>query len=217
MTPVAGDIDQEIEALYARINQAKPVLVVVSGPSGVGKDATLGLLQERDSSFHFVVTATTRPIRPGETDGVDYHFVSVGDFAEMIDHGELLEHAVVYGQYYGIPKQQVREAMASGKDVIMRIDVQGAATVRKLVPNAVTIFLVAESEEELERRLRERKTERADNLKMRITTARQELRRLSEFDYVVINRDNRLDETVDDVLSIIRAEKHRVDWTPVEL
>ncbi len=217
MTSVAGDIDQEIEALYERINQPKPVLVVVSGPSGVGKDATLGLLQERNSSFHFVVTTTTRPIRPGETDGVDYHFVSVGDFAEMIDHGELLEYAVVYGQYYGIPKQQVREAMTSGKDVIMRIDVQGAATVRKLVPNAVTIFLVAESEDELERRLRERKTERADNLKMRITTARQELRRLGEFDYVVINRDNCLDETVDAVLSIIRAEKHRVDWTPVAL
>ena len=135
----------------------------------------------------------------------------------MIEKNELIEHAVVYGDYKGIPKKHVREALASGRDVIMRIDVQGAATIRRLVPNVVTIFLTAESEEKLVRRLRERKTEEADQLKMRIVTARGELQRIVEFDYVVINREDALEETVDQVLSIIKAEKSRVDWTPVVL
>ncbi len=209
--------DYEINAFYESLNRPRPILVVISGPSGVGKDATLNLLKERDYPFHFVVTATTRPIRPNEIDGVDYHFVSMGEFAEMITQEELLEHATVYGDYKGIPKQQVRDALASGKDVIMRIDVQGAATIRRLVPNAVTIFLNAETEEELVRRLRARKTEPEGKLQMRIATARQELKRLQEFDYVVVNRLNRLNEAVDQVLSIINAEKCRTDWTPVEL
>ena len=211
------ETDLAIEEIYATLNAPRPLLVVLSGPSGVGKDATIHALQQKDHPFYFVVTATTRPIRPGEMDGMDYHFVSVGEFAEMIENKELLEYAVVYGDYKGIPKRHVREALASGKDVVMRIDVQGAATIRKLVPNAVTIFLTAENEDELFRRLRERKTETPGKLKMRIVTARQELRRIVEFDYVVVNRDSQLDETADQVLSIISAEKSRVDWTPVEL
>jgi guanylate kinase len=174
-------------------------------------------MQQRNNPFYFVVTATTRPRRPTETDGVDYHFISMGEFAEMIENGELLEYAIVYGDYKGIPKKHVRSALASGKDVIMRIDVQGAATIRKLIPNVVTIFLTAESEEELVRRLHERQTEADDKLKMRIATARQELKRIVEFDYVVVNRDSELEDTVDRVLSIIAAEKSRVDWSPVEL
>ncbi|GIV76067.1 guanylate kinase [Litorilinea aerophila] len=209
--------DHEIDALYESLNRPRPVLVVLSGPSGVGKDATLNLMKQYYPSFHFVVTATTRPIRPGEVHGRDYYFVSMSEFAEMIEQGELLEYAVVYGEYKGIPKKHLREALASGQDVIMRIDVQGAATIRKLIPNAVTIFLTAESEEELIRRLRERKTEPPDKLKMRIATARQELRRIMEFDYVVVNREHQLEKTVEQVISIIIAEKSRVDWTPVEL
>jgi guanylate kinase len=213
----SADSDDEVGALYERLNKPRPVLVVLSGPSGVGKDATLHLMKRNNAEFYFVVTATTRPIRPGETEGVDYHFVSIGEFAEMIEQGELLEHAVVYGDYKGIPKKFVRAALASGKDVIMRIDVQGAATIRNLIPNAITIFLVAENEEELIRRLRERKTEDADKLKMRIATARQEMKRVIDFDYVVVNREDQLQETVNQVLSIIAAEKNRVDWTPVVL
>lgn len=209
--------DSEIQELYAGLCKPRPVLVIVSGPSGVGKDATLNRMKEMGTSFYFVVTATTRPIRPNEVDGVDYHFVSMSDFANMIDEGELLEYAIVYGDYKGIPKKHVREALASGQDVIMRIDVQGAATMRKLIPNAVTIFLTAESEDELVRRLNERKTEPPDQLKMRIATARQEMKRIMEFDYVVINCEDELQDTVDQVLSIIRAEKNRVDWTPVEI
>ena len=209
--------DHEVEALYASLNTPRPVLVVLSGPSGVGKDSVIQGLKESGYPFYFVVTATTRPRRPSEVDGIDYHFVSVGDFAEMIENNELIEYAVVYGDYKGIPKKHVREALASGQDVIMRIDVQGAATIRALVPNAVTIFLTAESEEELVRRLQLRKTEPPDQLKMRIVTARRELRRFTEFDYVVINPEEQLDEAVDLVLSIIRAEKSRVGWTPVVL
>lgn len=216
MTPLS-DTDKEVEALYKRLTSPRPLLVVISGPSGVGKDATLQLLKQTNYPFYFVVTATTRPKRPTEVDGVDYHFVSVGEFAEMIEKGELLEYAVVYGDYKGIPKKHVRKALASGHDVIMRIDVQGAATIRKLVPNAILIFLTAESEEELVRRLQERKTEEPDKLKMRIVTARQELKRVIEFDYVVVNRIHQLDETVNQVLSIISAEKSRIDWSPVEI
>lgn len=214
---ITHDRDQEIDGLYQSLKAPRPILLVISGPSGVGKDTILQGLKQTDYPFYFVVTATTRPRRPNEVDGLDYHFVSVGEFAGMIEKNELLEYAVVYGDYKGIPKQHVREALASGHDVIMRIDVQGAATIRKLVPNAVTIFLTAESEEELIDRLRERKTEEPDQLKMRIVTARHELRRIVEFDYVVVNRDDHQGECVDQVLSIIKAEKSRVDWTPVVL
>jgi guanylate kinase len=211
------EIQDDVTCIYGQQNEPHPILVVLSGPSGVGKDTTLALMKRRELPFHFVVTATTRPRRPTEVDGVDYDFVSVGKFAEMIDADELLEYAVVYGDYKGIPKSHVRNALASGKDVILRIDVQGAATIRRLIPEAVTIFLVAESEEELMRRLRERKTETPDGLKMRIATARKEMQHLHDFHYVVVNRDDRQDETVDKVISIIQAEKCRVDWSPVEL
>lgn len=210
-----SDKDFETEELYESVSQPRPVLVVISGPSGVGKDATLQLMKDLNQAFYFVVTATTRPKRPNEVEGVDYHFVSMAEFARMIEEGELLEHAMVYGDYKGIPKKHVREALASDKDVIMRIDVQGAATMRKLIPNAVTIFLTSESEEELVRRLQQRKTEDPGKLAMRIATARRELRRVEEFDYVVVNRIDRLHETAEHVRIIIAAEKCRVDWTPV--
>lgn len=205
------------DAIIARIRDPRPLVVVISGPSGVGKDETIRHMKGSGRSFHFVVTATTRPRREGEVDGVDYHFVTVADFAEMIEAGELLEHAVVYGDYKGIPKQQVRDALASGKDVILRIDVQGARTIRQIVKDAIFIFLIAETPGELERRLRERKTEPADRLKMRIATARQEIKRVTEFDYVVINRRDRIDETVGVIASIIQAEKHRVNAPHAEL
>ncbi len=207
----------EVEAIYERFAGPRPVLVVISGPSGVGKDATLALMKRREQPFYFVVTATTRPIRPGEEEGTDYHFVSVGEFAEMIEQGELLEYAVVYGDYKGIPKKHVRAALASGKDVVLRIDVQGAATIRKLIPEAVTIFLASESEKELVTRLRERKTESPDKLKMRIATARQEMKRINDFNYIVVNREDCLERTVDQVISIIHAEKCKADWKPVSL
>ena len=193
------------------------LLIVISGPAGVGKDSLIQHMKERGCPFHFVVTATDRRPRPGEIHGVDYFFLTTKEFLRMEQEGELLEHAVVYGQYKGIPKQQVREALDSGKDVMMRVDVQGAATVHRLAPEAVLVFLTASSEEELEQRLRARGTDSPEQLQKRIATAREEMRQLPEFDYVVVNRDEKLDQAVDDVLAIIQAEHCRVEPRPVKL
>jgi len=197
--------------------QTNPLLIVVSGPSGVGKDTVLQCMKERGLPFHFVVTATTRPKRPDEVHGRDYWFVSKEEFARMIEEDELIEYAIVYGDYKGIPKQQVREALISGKDVVLRIDVQGAETIRKLASEALLVFLTTESEEELVRRLETRKTENAEELKLRIATARKELQRIGAFDYVIINHDFCLDETVSTIRSIIDAEHHRVNPRKVSL
>ncbi|MDX1600637.1 MAG: guanylate kinase [Anaerolineales bacterium] len=197
--------------------QREPLLIVISGPSGVGKDTVIQRMKARKLPFHFVVTATTRPKRPEEVDGVDYHFVSHDEFAEMIESDELLEYAIVYNDYKGIPKEQVRKALASGKDVVMRIDVQGAETIRELCPDALLIFLSTRTEEELVRRLKARKTESKEGLKLRIATARQELKRVDMFDYYVINEDQRLDDTVENILAIITAEHHRTEPRQVTL
>ena len=135
----------------------------------------------------------------------------------MITEDELIEHAIVYGDYKGIPKQQVREALASGKDVIMRLDVQGAETVRKMASEALMIFFTTQNEDELVHRLETRKTETADSLAIRIATARKELKRLEAFDYVIVNRDFQLDKTVDTIRAIIDAEHHRVKPRKVTL
>jgi len=199
------------------LHNPQPLLIVVSGPSGVGKDSVVHAMKERGRSFHFVVTATTRPRRPEEEHGKDYFFLSKEEFAHMIEQEELIEYAIVYNDYKGIPKQQVREALAHGKDVVMRLDVQGAASVRKLAPEAVLIFLTTESEDALVRRLKARQTETAENLSLRIATARQELKRAAEFDYVIVNADGHLDETVNTVIAIIQAEHHRVNPRKVSL
>ncbi len=189
----------------------EPLLIVISGQSGVGKDSLIQRLKERAYPFHFVVTATDRPPRPGEVHGVDYFFLTTKEFLRMEREGELLEHAIVYEQHKGIPKQQVREALSSGQDVIMRVDVQGAATVRRIVPEAVLIFLTASSENELKQRLHDRGCDTPEQLETRITIARQEMEQLSEFDYVVVNRDGELEQAVETVLAIIQAEHCRVN------
>jgi guanylate kinase len=174
-------------------------------------------MKERDLPFHFVITATTRKPRPEEKDGVDYFFLSEDEFARMIDEGELLEYALVYQDYKGIPKSQVREALSSGKNVIMRIDVQGAETVRKLSKDALLIFLLPQSEEELINRLKKRDTETKESLKLRIATTRQELNKIDIFDYIVVNKDDCLPETVDMIKAIITAEQLRVHQRQVDL
>ncbi len=195
----------------------EPLLIVISGPSGVGKDSVVFEMKDRGLPFHFVVTATTRPPREGEVHGVDYYFFPKGEFADMIEKDELLEYAFVYNDYKGIPKFQVREALASGQDVVMRLDVQGAATIRDLYPEALLIFLTTDTEEELVGRLQARKTESAAELKLRIATARKELNRVTEFDYVVVNRDDQLAKSVDIIEAIIHAEHHRVNHRKVTL
>jgi guanylate kinase len=199
------------------ILQPEPLLIVISGPSGVGKDTVMQHMNARGMDFHFVVTANTRPKRDNEVHGVDYFFVSKEEFARMIEENELIEYAVVYGDYKGIPKEQVREALKSGRDVVMRLDVQGAESVRKLAPEALLVFLTTESEDELVNRLKARKTETADELSIRIATARKELKRVEAFDYVVVNPEGQLDRTVDALEAIIYAEHHRVHHRKVSL
>ncbi|WP_322800194.1 guanylate kinase [Thermoflexus sp.] len=189
---------------------ARPLVVVISGPSGAGKDSLIRRMKELNVPFHFVVTATSRPPRPDEVDGVDYHFLSREQFEAGIQAGEFLEYAIVYGDYKGIPRWEIENALASGKDVILRVDVQGAATLRRLIPDAVFIFVIPASREELIERLRARGTETTESIARRLQAVEEELKHWAEFDYVVVNRDQRLDEAVNDILAIIRAEHCRV-------
>ncbi|KAK9103815.1 hypothetical protein Sjap_021069 [Stephania japonica] len=188
-----------------------PLIVVISGPSGVGKDAVIKRLREVREGIHFVVTATSRDKRQGEVDGKDYFFVTKERFLEMIERDELLEYALVYGDYKGIPKHQIREFMSKGLDIVLRVDVQGAATLRSILgDSAIFIFLAPESESELVKRLIDRKTETTETLLVRIATAREEVKLVKNFDYVVVNADGKMEGAVKLVESIINAEKARV-------
>lgn len=195
----------------------QPLLIVISGPSGVGKDSVVQSMKARGLPFHFVITITTREPRENEVDGRDYFFVSKEEFARMIEQDEFFEWAVVYQDYKGNSKKQVQEALAMGQDVVMRLDVQGAATVRKKAPEAVLIFLTTQNEQELIDRLKSRRSESAEDLSLRVATAQQELKREAEFDYVIVNADGCLEETVDTVTAIIQAEHHRVNPRKVSL
>lgn len=211
-------MEQPLSATESKLGpQLQSLLIVISGPSGVGKDSVVRRLRERDLPLHFVVTVNTRAPRADEADGVDYIFISHEEFERMKSAGELLEHAQVYNDFKGVPRQQVKEAMASGKDVLMRLDVQGAATIRAAAPEALLIFITTSSEEEMVQRLQARKTESAEDLKTRIETARQEFRCIQDFDYVVVNEHGQLDQTVDKVVAIIEAEHHRVNPRKVAL
>ncbi len=195
---------------YIALPEHPPLLIVVSGPSGVGKDAALKRMRELDYPFYFLVTNTTRPKRVEEVEGVDYHFVTKEQFGEMEGRAEFLERAVVYGYDYGNSRREVKEALARGQDVIMRIDVQGAATIKRLVPDAVFIFMLPPSMEKLEARLRKRRTEPEDYLRIRLHAARLEMNEVDKFDYAIVNEDDALDETADLIYAIIRSEKCRV-------
>lgn len=192
---------------------AKPVVVVISGPSGVGKDSVLNRLREKREDLYFVVTATSRERRPAEVEGKDYFFVSKAQFEAWIADDQLLEHALVYNEWKGIPRQQVDQALAAGTNVVLRIDVQGAATIRKLMPEAILIFVAAESEATLVGRLAGRKTEPLEKMKVRVQTATQEMEEMKKFDYVVVNREGGLDRCADAIGSIIDAEMSKVSRT----
>ncbi|OGO01080.1 MAG: guanylate kinase [Chloroflexi bacterium RBG_13_52_12] len=194
---------------------AKPLLIVLSGLSGVGKDTVLAGLRQAGIPLEISVSATTRSRRAYEKDGVDYYFVSKEKFQDMIDSNQLLEWATVYGNRYGIPKEPVRKALQSGKDVIVKIDVQGAATIKKNLPQAVFIFLTTLTLKELEKRLRKRRTESPAELDLRLKTAGEELGQLAMFDYIIINREGEIDRTIADIKAIYAAEKCRV--TPREI
>lgn len=190
--------------------QQTSLLIVISGPSGIGKDTVIQGLKERNRPFHFVITATSREPRKNEVDGVDYFFYSKEKFEAMIEADEFLEHAWVYSDHKGVPKSQVRKALDSGKDVVMRLDFQGAKTVREMCPDAILIFLTAKNKQEWLERLKSRRSETDEELVVRIETARKEYDSLNIFDYIVINEHGKLDHTLDVIESIINAEHHRV-------
>ena len=194
-----------------------PLLLVLSGPSGAGKDAVISLMRRQHCPHHFVVTATTRPKRPRERDRVSYHFLSTQEFQRRLAAGDFLEHAQVYDNWYGVPRSEVREALQRGQDVVIKTDVQGAATIKRLAPQAVFIFLCAASFEELEARLRQRHTEAPEALKRRLQTARQEMEQLPLFDYMVVNGDGHLREATQRINAIIAAEHSRVPPRVVNL
>ena len=192
-----------------------PVLVVISGPSGVGKDAVIARLREALPAAHYAVTVTTRPPRAGERDGFDYRFLSDAEYDYLLAEDGFLERAAVYTHRYGVPKGEVRQALQQGQDVIIRVDVQGADTIKRLIPGATLVFIAAASQEELEARLRARATDGGADLRVRIDSAAREMARRDAFDYVVINADGRLDEAVSQIIAVIESEKRRPDRPPL--
>ena len=193
----------------------KPLLIVISGPSGAGKDALLTRMKKSGYPLKYITTVTTRAQRAKERDNVNYHFVSAERFQEMISGNELLEWANVYGNWYGVPKEEVKKALDKGQDVIVKIDIQGAATIKKILPQAVFIFLTPPSMEEAIIRLKQRHTESAFDLALRIKTAEEEIKQISLFDYVVVNKRDEVGLAVAQIKAIITAEKCRV--TPREI
>ena len=193
----------------------RPLFIVISGPSGAGKDAVLTKMKELGYPLEYITTVTTRPRRDKERNNVDYHFVSTERFQEMIEHKEFLEWANVYGNWYGVPKQPVKQALDKGQDIIVKVDIQGAATIKKILPEAVFIFVMPASMEELVLRLKQRHTESPFDLALRTKTAGEEIKQLSLFDYIVVNKRDEIDLAVSDIEAIITAEKCRI--TPREI
>jgi guanylate kinase len=193
-----------------------PLLVVITGPSGVGKDTLVRELKRKlGDSLHVAVTATTRPPRPGERHGVHYYFLSQGEFEDLIRKGGLLEHATVYGHRYGVPKAPLRESLSQGKDVVVRVDVQGGQFIKSHYPEAVTIFLLPPSEEELARRLRGRGQDDPQQVALRLLVAQEEMAQAQQFDYQVVN--DQLEEAVEAVLAIMARERAKPGRRPPSL
>jgi len=202
----------------ALLNQPRgPLLIVLSGPSGAGKDAVLNKMREAGYPLKYITTVTTRPQRANERDKIDYQFVSKEKFQEMLSRNELLEWANVYSNWYGVPKEPVRQALDKRQDTIVKVDIQGAASIKKIAPQAVFIFLKPPTMEELITRLKQRHTESAFDLALRIKTAREELKQLPLFDYLVINKRDKIDLAVSDIRAIITAEKLRVNPRKITL
>lgn len=218
-------LDPEVAALCetgnARINAllaARSARVfIISGPSGVGKDSVIEKLREVYPDARYVVTATSRPMRPGEIDGVHYLFLDRSDFERQIADGDFIEHATVYDNLYGVPRRPIVEGLANGQHVVIKVDVKGAATLRRLIPDTVSLFLLPESMESLLDRLRQRKTEEHAVLMKRFRTACEELEQVDAFDFVVFNEAGKLDEALHNIVAIIEAEQQRVDQPAITI
>lgn len=206
-----GRWNQQADELIDELRSAAhPRVIVISGPSGVGKDTVIEHMRLAHPDYAFAVTATTRPRRPGEIDGVHYIFMETAEFVDARERGEFMEAAEVYGNLYGVPRERVRRSLQAGKNVVVKVDVQGAASIRTLAPDGIFIFLAPPSMAELTARLRNRKTDDPEVLMRRLATASRELRRACEFDYVVFNERDRLDDTLATIDAIITAENSRI-------
>lgn len=196
------------------VKEKQPILLILSGPSGVGKDAVLSRMRELKEPYHYTVTSTTRSKRDGETEGKDYIFISQNEFKKQIELGGFLEWAEVYGNYYGVPRDQVKSALKTGSDVIIKIDVQGAQTIKKLAPMALYIFLAPPDTDQLEKRLTERMTESPESLTLRLKTAAEEMKSANWFDHIVINHENQLDSAVLEIQNIVKdaRAKQNSQW-----
>ena len=207
--------DQQIAALRAGRH---PRLFIISGPSGVGKDAIIEHLRARFPECFFAVTATTRDRRPGEIDGIHYIFLTEDVFAARLAEGDFLESATVYNVgRYGVLKGPIASALSYGQDAIVKVDVQGAATLRALIPEAISIFIAPESMHELLRRLQSRKTDEGEALMRRFSTASHELETATLFDYMVFNEADRMGEAIEQLAAIIVAERCRVNQPVIQL
>ena len=185
-----------------------PLIVLISGPSGVGKDSVINKLRDNFNSINVIITVTTRSIRGGEIDGRDYIFVDQKDFERMKKANEFLEYANVYGNQYGVPKDQVKAALSRGQDALIKADVQGANTIMKLEPRVLSIFIMPESINDLEKRLAKRMTESKQALKVRLDTAITEINESGNFEFIVYNKEDRIEQTLHEIEKIIFEAKN---------
>lgn len=187
----------------------KGLLILISGPSGTGKGTVCDLLRQKHPEISYSISATTRQPRPGEQDGVNYYFYTKEEFREMIDQGQLLEWAEVYGNFYGTPKQKVLDRLEAGEDILLEIDTQGALNVMKVMPEGLFIFLLPPSLEELAVRLKGRGTETEESLYRRLGAAVDEIKLATKYRYVVVN--DKVEDAQETIANIIEAEHHRSD------
>ncbi len=185
----------------------KSLLVVISGPSGVGKDVIIEeMINQNPKDYHFTITATTRNPRENEKNGINHYFLSIKEFTLMIENNELLEWAKVYGNYYGVPKKQVNEALQAGNHVIIRVDVQGAKRIKVVMPQAILIFVHPPNMEILKNHLITRGVNSDNDISLRLSEAKKEIPQSSFFEYSIINQEDRLLETVEEIYKIISKE-----------
>ncbi|WP_066638770.1 guanylate kinase [Desulfolucanica intricata] len=183
------------------------LLLVISGPSGAGKGTVCRGVLDKNKDIYISISATTRKPRPGELDGVNYHFKTTQEFKKMMAENQLLEYALVYDNYYGTPRQEVMETLKQGKDVILEIDIQGALQVKDNMPRAVLIFIVPPSLEELRKRLIQRGTDTLEEIEKRLKCVKDELKYVSRYGYIILN--DQVEEAIKKVEAIITAEKCR--------
>jgi guanylate kinase len=203
-------VSQNQQHASAQSSTRQGLLFVLSAPSGAGKDTVINTLKQQGMDFYVVPSVTTRTPRPGESEGHPYHFISKETFEQLVSQNELLEYANVHGNWYGQPRKLIRDTLSAGRDVLLKIDVKGAATIRSKVSDAIFIFLIPGSLEELTQRLTGRQTETEEELRRRLADARKELAEQHWYDYLITNRDGHLQEAVDCLRAIMLAEHCRV-------